>query len=106
MKTISIAALIAVLGVTGFAAGPSAAATPAFAVACDGGRQNEDVAKNPDHYANLLRGEGYDVSGVTEWGGCIRAFMTDASGHQSMVFFDPLTLKELGVNEASADLAN
>ena len=106
MKTISIAALIAVLGVTGFAAGPSAAATPAFAVACDGGRQNEAVAKNPDHYANRLGGEGCDENGRTEWGACTAAFMTDASGHQSMVFFDPLTLKELGVNEASADLAN
>lgn len=100
MKTVSIVALVAALAASGFVVGPSVAATPTFAGACDGGRQNEDVAKNPDRYADLLRGEGYDVSGVTEWGGCIRAFMTDASGHQSMMFFDPLTLKELGVDEA------
>lgn len=105
MKTISIAAIVAVLATTGFAAGPSAAATPTFNGACDGGRMNEDVAKNPDLYADLLRSEGFKVSGVTEWGGCIRAFMTDASGHQSMVFFDPLTLKELGVDEAPASVA-
>lgn len=94
MKTLSIVALMAVLATTGFAAAPAIASTN-VAGACDGGRQNEDVAKNPDLYADLLRSEGFKVSGVTEWGGCIRAFMTDASGHTSMVFFDPLTLKEL-----------
>lgn len=94
MKTVSLLSIVIALSASAFAVSPASASVN-VAGFCDGGRVNEDVAQNPDRYANLLKSEGFNVSGVTEWGGCIRAFMTDANGHQSMVFFDPLTLQEL-----------
>ncbi len=91
----AIAALGVVLGV----------ASPAFAQSSFSNRTAQsvpfcdtdtDVTGNVDVIAQNLGTRGYDVSAVDEWGGCARAYVTNASGSQEMVFFDPDTLKEVG----------
>lgn len=47
-----------------------------------------------------LKREGYNISGVNDWNGCVQAFITRADGSQGMAFFDPVTLKPVGPNAA------
>ncbi|MFK4810566.1 PepSY domain-containing protein [Devosia neptuniae] len=47
-----------------------------------------------------LKREGYNVSSVNDWNGCVQAFITKTDGSQTMAFFDPLTLKPVGPNAA------
>lgn len=48
-----------------------------------------------------LKREGYNVSSVNDWNGCVQAFVTRADGSQAMAFFDPLTLKPVGPSAAN-----
>ncbi|GLQ10897.1 hypothetical protein GCM10007913_28290 [Devosia yakushimensis] len=47
-----------------------------------------------------LKREGYNVSSVNDWNGCVQAFVTGADGHSTMAFFDPVTLKPVGPTAA------
>ena len=47
---------------------------------------------------NRLRSEGIDVHNSRLWNGCIQTFVTDASGHTKMRFYDPNTYEEVPVN--------
>lgn len=47
-----------------------------------------------------LKSEGYNVSSVNDWNGCVQAFVTKADGTQAMAYFDPLTLKPVGPTAA------
>jgi hypothetical protein len=46
-----------------------------------------------DTIAMRLRREGYNVSSVEPWGGCVRAFVTMPDGSTKNQFFDPDTLE-------------
>jgi hypothetical protein len=48
-----------------------------------------------------LKNEGYNVSSVNDWNGCVQAFITKTDGSQAMAFFDPLTLKPVGPTAAN-----
>jgi hypothetical protein len=74
----------------------AAVALPAHAdqpltVACD--VSNVSIQDNETTIAMQLQQQGYDVSGVDEWAGCVRAFVTKADGTTGMAFFDPNSLK-------------
>ena len=45
--------------------------------------------------ATLLRQQGYNVSSVEPWGGCVRAFITQPGGGTKFQYFDPDTLQPL-----------
>jgi len=90
--------LIAATGLTA-ATLPSQAAVPVVAhenlTACTDTGDSKDINDNTDPIADELSARGYNVSGVEEWGGCIRAYVTDAHGHTSMKLFDPDTLQPI-----------
>ena len=49
-------------------------------------------AEENEVYMQNLRRMGVDATGVTQWNGCIRAFVRDADGHgEHMEFYDPRT---------------
>lgn len=56
---------------------------------------NPEISKDADQYAMLLKEKGVNASDIREWGGCIQAFVTNASGVTHLAYFDPLTLKEI-----------
>lgn len=60
---------------------------------CTGG---EDISADADLYAMKLRANGIDASSVDEWNGCLRAYVTTASGERQMMLFDPDTLAPVG----------
>ena len=79
-----------------------AVAAPAFAesgpgVYCDTGVSIKD---NETTIAQALAGKGVSVSGIEEWNGCVRAYVTNADGSTSMAFYDPLSLQQVGGNNA------
>ena len=83
-------------------------ATAAYAVPmCDGPRFDEVDANGHPLYneeflaqqAELhLRQMGIDANETRFWNGCIQTFVTDASGHTKMRFYDPNTYEEVPVN--------
>lgn len=83
MKTPLIAALA--IGFAGIALPAMAQSVPY----CD---STTDVTANSDQIAQALRGEGYNVDTVDQWGGCARAFIVQSDGSELMMFFDPDTL--------------
>lgn len=100
MQKLSILVLAAVLGVSGLAAVPAMAATTApgkldIVPSCSSGRFDE-FKKNPDLVAGMLTSDGVKFSSLSEWGGCIKAMTTDASGRVVMAFYDPTSLRLVG----------
>jgi hypothetical protein len=45
-----------------------------------------------------LRAEGIDANMTRFWNGCIQTFVRDASGHETMRFYDPDTYREIPAN--------
>ncbi|HWV01300.1 MAG TPA: hypothetical protein VN109_09045 [Devosia sp.] len=45
-----------------------------------------------------LHSMGIDANNTRFWNGCIQTFVTDASGHTKMRFYDPDTYVEVPVN--------
>ncbi|HEV7717741.1 MAG TPA: hypothetical protein VGO70_02070 [Arsenicitalea sp.] len=94
-KLLVILALVA-LPVSGFT-GLGAQARP---FVCDNFNNRDTVnAMNDgaDHLIAALRAKGINVGGIEDFGGCIRAYITDANGVQVMAYFDPSTLERLDV---------
>lgn len=51
-------------------------------------------AEQNEFYLNKLRRMGVDATGVTQWNGCIRAFVRNADGRgEHMEFYDPRTFE-------------
>lgn len=96
-------ALIVASGLSGMAI-PAQAAVSAHAAdnmaACYNTGDSKDINDDTDAIAARLGEHGYNVSGVEEWGSCIRAYVTDARGHTSMELFDPDTLKPVNAGTA------
>lgn len=85
--------------------------TPAFALFCaDNGpelgfefeignsrdpflRRDDDLQKQSD--LRRLRSVGVYANSVERWNGCIRAYVPNGSGGESMEFYDPATLQRL-----------
>ncbi len=96
--------LIAAMIVIGF--GAVATATAPVLAAGVGSCQSEKI-RNADGvfvdkvqiFANsikmTLRQQGYNVSSVEPWGGCVRAFITTPDGGTKFQYFDPDTLQPL-----------
>ena len=101
-----LAPALAALLVVGFTS-----VTPAFALFCsDQGpsvgfsledrrgdlifkRSNNDQQNQFD--LMRLRRAGVDAASVERWNGCLRAFVRNGGGGQSMQFYDPRTLQRL-----------
>ncbi|GGF32783.1 hypothetical protein GCM10011321_25020 [Youhaiella tibetensis] len=92
-------AAIAVAGCAGLALPAQAATTPVKAAddmaACYNTGNSKDINDDTEAIAARLGEHGYNVSGVEEWGSCIRAYVTDSHGRTSMELFDPDTLKPI-----------
>ena len=88
--------LIALLTV----AGVSLAALPAYAETDVFGSGDQDLAKAG--VIAQLQSNGVNVSGVEEWGGYIRAFVTLEDGRQVMQFFEPGTLQPAAIGRSVA----
>jgi hypothetical protein len=83
-------------------------ATAAYAVPmCDGPNFSEKDGKGNPVYSEdqesqfaeqRLRGMGIDANNTRFWNGCLQTFVTDASGHSKMEFFDPNTFQQLPNN--------
>lgn len=82
MKTLSIAvsSIVALVGLS---------VVPTFA------EDNGDSINGRSKFAieAALRDQGVSTSGVEEWSGLIRAWVSDANGGTSMQFFDADTLQ-------------
>jgi hypothetical protein len=72
---------------------PAQAADTSSVPYCTGG---ESIADDADMIALKLQGNGVKAGGVEEWNGCVRAYITDANGHEAMAYFDPVTLQRVG----------
>jgi hypothetical protein len=94
MHKLLIAALISG---TGFAGIALAAATPAAAAStgtfCDG--NYADIDANKSEITQRLSEEGIKATSIEEWNGCVRAFVENANGTQTMVLLDPDTLQPI-----------
>ena len=84
MKTLSIAAIIAVSGL---------AAAPTFAH--DDTRSDMIQGRSRLAVEAALRDRGIAVSSLEEWGTLIRAWVPDRTGGSMMLFFDPNTLERV-----------
>lgn len=102
MKLLPILGTVVLLGMS---------STPAFAVFCstygpdatfdfdddDSGSQlqpdNDRAQKELD--LQRLRSAGVDANSVERWNGCLRAFVANPGGGESMEFYDPSTLRRL-----------
>ena len=83
-------------------------ATAAYAVPmCDGPNFAEEDAMGNYIYSEdqesqiaeqKLHAMGIDATNTRFWNGCIQTFVTDASGHTKMRFYDPNTYEEVPVN--------
>jgi hypothetical protein len=65
-------------------------------------RAADPVNEDPDHIAAALRAKGVNVARIESFGGCIRAYITDANGTESMAYFTPGTLEPLNGTGAAA----
>lgn len=91
MSRLLVASAFAALSVAAVAV-PANAAQP-LSVACDTGT----VSMTDDTSIIMqLEQQGYDVSGVDEWAGCVRAFVVKADGSTGMAFFQPNSLRWVG----------
>lgn len=94
----TVAAAGLVLGAAALPAQASTAAAGTVSpVSCDASYQ---VRHHEYGIEQGLRREGYNVSSVNDWNGCVQAFITKADGTSTMAFFDPLTLKPVGPTAA------
>lgn len=101
MTKVSILALAALVSTLGFTAAPASAAAAPF---CFGSDNDHEISDNLDRYAALLKEQGVKASSIEEWGGCIRAYVTDSAGHTTIVFFDPDSLQQVGPVDSAATL--
>jgi hypothetical protein len=94
-KLFLVLALVA-LPVSGF----SAVAAQARPIVCDSFNNRDTVNgmnDGADHLIAALRAKGINVGGIEDFGGCIRAYITDENGVQLMAYYDPSTLERLDV---------
>ncbi|OAM76099.1 hypothetical protein [Devosia elaeis] len=85
MKHVLVAAIASAIALVGFSVAPT------FANDDD----NEDTIGGRSIFAieSALRDNGVVTSGIEEWGGLIRAWVPNANGGTSMLFFDADTLQ-------------
>ncbi|MEO6178953.1 MAG: hypothetical protein ABIP15_04205 [Devosia sp.] len=103
MKTISIIAITAALALSG-AAVPAFAATGAGAVPyCSSGTPSSDNTDSTldTQLQTLATQLGVGDQQIDYWNGCLQVISTDKSGHTSMTFYDPDTLKLIATSKAS-----
>ncbi|MET3900592.1 hypothetical protein ABIB57_004558 [Devosia sp. UYZn731] len=101
MKLLPILGTLVVVGMT---------STPAFALFCTdegpsagidyefnsgGGFRIDDSDFQKDFDISRLRDIGVYAKSVERWNGCIRAFVDNGNGGQTMEFYDPATLRRL-----------
>ena len=95
MKTLTMLAWAAAMGVAGFSVTAPAMAQSMNAIPnCDAGHSY--LLKNMDVVAGLLKSDGARFTSLDMWGGCIRTFVKNASGHTEILFYDPNTLRLVG----------
>lgn len=96
--TLPVLALLAVTSVPALAAPfcvdnrTSVSITMGFGDKFD--RNAEERSLNDSDLRTLQR-MGVDATSVERWNGCIRAFVRNADGSQSMAYFDPNTMKQV-----------
>jgi hypothetical protein len=80
--------------------GLSAQARP---IACSLSSNNtvDQINDDPGHLIAALNAKGIKVGSIENFGGCIRAYVTDANGVQVMAYFDPDTLQRIDVGGAA-----
>ncbi len=98
-RSIAAAALLGlIVGGAGFtlpAAAESIASCRTETIQLADGTRVDPIEANADLYVTRLRRLGYDVDSVSDWGGCVKAFINDPGGSSHMAFFDPDTLEPL-----------
>lgn len=88
----TIAALVATVALAGVTAPAFADAGGAFGTGSSEAREWRATSIA----LNLAR-EGYNVTGVEEWGSLVRAFVIQDDGTQAMMFFDPISLNPVAL---------
>lgn len=89
----TLIALIAVAGVAGIT-------VPAFAVAPEVAFDDSQLAGSDwpaDSVLARLQAQGVAATGVEEWGGLVRAYVTLEDGRQVMQFFTPDSLNRVNL---------
>jgi hypothetical protein len=61
----------------------------------------DQINDNPGHLVAALSAKGIKVGAIENFGGCIRAYVTDANGVQAMAYFDPDTLQRIDLGGAA-----
>ena len=89
IKTIITAAFATVSLVAVAIPAQAATATGTEDVSCDAGYS---ISDNATSIEQRLTAKGLDVSGVEDWSGCVRAYVTKADGSTGMVILDPVYL--------------
>lgn len=80
---------------------PAQAATGAEDVSCDAGYSISDNAASIEQ---RLEAKGVAVSGVEDWSGCVRAYVTKADGSTGMVILDPIYLTPVSTTNAATTI--
>ncbi len=99
MNKLLIAVLLTSVGYAGIGLAAATPAAAAQAVAapmqsfCDG--TYADINANKDEITQRLSEKGINATSIEEWNGCVRAFVQNANGHESMVLLDPTTLQPI-----------
>lgn len=68
---------------------------PAFDRLNSDGTPRYDEAELAAEGERELRAQGIDANQTRFWNGCLQTFVDDGSGHQTMKFYDPDTLREV-----------
>jgi hypothetical protein len=90
MHKILIAGLVAISGLAVPALAVSPAAAASAVPSCPG--DPTITADEMTYIEQALRGDGYNVTSVEDWSGCVRAVVQSADGTTSYAYFDPDTL--------------
>jgi hypothetical protein len=60
----------------------------------------DQIDDDPARFVAALNAKGIKVGAIENFGGCIRAYVTDANGLQAMAYFDPDTLERVDIGGA------
>ncbi|AKR54289.1 hypothetical protein GCM10011321_25010 [Youhaiella tibetensis] len=90
MQKLLLPVLLAVSSVGAMALPAQAASVPR----CEIGSSTDHF--DADENELRVRGLGLNVQRVEEWNNCIRAYVRNADGSESVMYFDPVSLRQVG----------
>lgn len=73
--------------------GTAATALPASAASYSCDNDSINISQDANNIQRQLEQKGIDATNVSDWNGCVQAFVTNADGKTTIQYFNPYTLE-------------